>query len=170
LVPGDNEYTRAARAASADFAWPGFAIVHLTGFVRALGADVEAGYTQTLEELVHADLFSDFLDRAEDLQRAGHKDAAAVIAGSTLEEHLRKLATKNGVAVERPDGAPIKADTLNGELRTAGVYNQLELKSVTAWLGVRNSAAHGQYDEYDHPQVASLLQGVVRDFMVRHPA
>ena len=40
---------------------------------------------------------------------------------------------------------------------------------VTAWLALRNDAAHGNYDEYDHKQVAALIQGV-RDFMVRHSA
>ena len=86
-----------------------------------------------------------------------------------LEEHLRKLAAKHGVAAEKSDGAPRKADTLNAELAKAGAYNKLEQKSVTAWLDLRNKAAHGAYDEYDHRQVASLIQSA-RDFMVRHPA
>jgi len=170
VAPGDNEYTRAARdlpPGSKSFA--GFAVLALTGILRALRADVEAGYTQTLEELVHADLFSDFLEMAEELQRGGYKDAAAVIVGSTLEEHLRKLASKNGVAIEKADGAPKKADSMNTELLAAGAYNKLEQKSVTAWLDLRNSAAHGKYDDYNHRQVAALIQGV-RDFMVRLPA
>ena len=124
---------------------------------------------RTLEELVHADLFADFLEMADELQRGGYKDAAAVIAGSTLEEHLRKLAQRYEVAIDKPDGAPKKAATLNDELAGAGAYNKLEQKGVTAWLDLRNSAAHGKYDEYDHRQVASLIQGV-RDFMVRCPA
>jgi hypothetical protein len=104
----------------------------LAGVLRGLRADVGAGYTRTLEELVHADLFSDFLEMADELQRSGYKDAAAVIAGSTLEEHLRKLAEKNGVAIEQPDGAPKKADTLNADLAGAAAYKKLEQKSVTA--------------------------------------
>lgn len=170
IAPGDNSYTRATRdlpKGHMDFA--GFAVIVLAGVLRGLRADVEAGYTQTLEELVHADLFSDFLEMAEELQRSGYKDAAAVLAGSTLEEHLRKLARKNGIAVEKPDGAPKKADTLNADLAGGSVYNKLEQKSVTAWLDLRNSAAHGKYDGYDHRQAASLIQGV-RDFMMRHPA
>ena len=49
------------------------------------------------------------------------------------------------------------------------MYNKLEQKTVTAWLGLRNSAAHGKYDDYDDRQVASFIQGL-RDFMIRHPA
>jgi hypothetical protein len=58
-----------------------------------------------------------------------YKDAAAVIAGSTLEEHLRKLAQKNGVAIEKADGAPKKADALNADLAGAGAYNKLEQRA-----------------------------------------
>jgi hypothetical protein len=136
---------------------------------RAIRADVEAGYTQTLEELVHADVFSDLLEMAAELQRSGYKDAAAVIAGSTLEEHLRKLAAKHAVSIEKPGGGPKKADTLNADLAGSGAYNKLEQKNVTAWLDLRNSAAHGKYDDYDHKQVAGLVQSI-GDFMVRHSA
>ena len=97
-----------------------------------------------------------------------NKDAAAVVVGSVLEEHLRQLAGLHNVAT----GAgpkPKKADAINADLVKAGVYDQLEQKSVTAWLGLRNSAAHGNYDEYDKGQVEALLSGV-REFMIRHPA
>jgi hypothetical protein len=162
-----SDYARAADRT--DKTHHGHAVISLTAVLRALRADVEAGYTHTLEELVHADLFSDFLEMAEELQRGGYKDAAAVIAGSTLEEHLRKLAARTGVAAMTPNGTPKKASGLNDELALQGAYNALEKKSVTAWQALRNDAAHGNYGEYDHKQVAGLIQGV-RDFMVRHPA
>ncbi len=37
---------------------------------------------------------------AEYLLKEGYKDPAAVITGSTLEEHLRKLCIKNGIDIE----------------------------------------------------------------------
>jgi len=42
-------------------------------------------------------------------------------------------------------------------------------KQVTAWLGLRNSAAHAKYDDYGAGQVGALIRDV-RDFMVRHEA
>jgi len=45
----------------------------------------------------------------------------------------------------------------------------LEQKSVTAWLDLRNKAAHGHYDDYDHQQVAALIRDV-REFLIRNPA
>jgi hypothetical protein len=144
-------------------------ISRLVGVLSAFRSDVEAGFTRTVEELIHADVFADFLEMAEELIEKTFKDAAAVIVGSVLEEHLRKLALGAGVPVTDDSGHPINADTINANLTKAIVYNKLEQKSVTAWLGLRNSAAHGHYDDYDLGQVKQLLADI-RAFMIRHPA
>lgn len=106
---------------------------------------------------------------AEELVSKQYKDPAAVIAGSVLEEHLRKLTQRMGLTVEKPDGTPMKADTLNADLCKAGTYNKLEQKSVTAWLDLRNKAAHGDYTAYDQAHVEALIRDV-RAFMTRYPA
>lgn len=141
----------------------------LAGVLRALRLSYARGYLLSINELVHADVFGDFLDMAEHLLEAGYKDPAAVISGSVLEEHLRKLSTKNGVDILRPDAAPKKADALNAELSANDVYSKLDQKNVTAWLDLRNKAAHGHYGEYTKDQVSLMLQSV-RDFAARHPA
>jgi hypothetical protein len=143
-------------------------VLSLSGVLQGLKADIEAGYMQTVEELVHADVFADFIAMAEELVGKNYKDAAAVITGSVLEEHLRKLAGKHGIATQ-VGGKPVKADTLNAELVKASAYNKLTQKSVTAWLDLRNNAAHGHYDEYDRAQVEAMIRDV-RSVMERHPA
>jgi hypothetical protein len=105
---------------------------------------------------------------ADHLTRSGYKDAAAVIGGSTLESHLRELCVKHEVATDVA-GNPKKADVMNADLVKAGAYTKLDQKNVTAWLGLRNDAAHGKYGEYDKGQVALLLSGI-RDFVGRTPA
>jgi hypothetical protein len=145
------------------------AVEPLRGILRALRNDYEAGYLQSVVELVHADVFADFLDMADYLLEQHYKDPAAVVAGSVLEEHLRKLCDKHGIPVVKPDGSPKKADVLNSELTAAGIYSKLDQKSVTAWLDLRNKAAHGKYSEYTQEQVTLMLQGV-RDFASRYPA
>lgn len=143
------------------------------GVAEALRADLKAGYFESLSELVRAELFSDFLEMAQHLLVAGYKDAAAVIAGSSLEAHLRALCKKAGVSSETVnatgDAVPKKASILNADLQSAKVYSQLEHKSVIAWLDLRNKAAHGKYSEYDQPQVHLMISGV-RDFVIRLPA
>jgi hypothetical protein len=169
LTPPGHHYRESAHEQVAqNGATNPYTLAGLIGLLRALRADVESGYMASLVELVHADLFADFLAMADELQRNGFKDAAAVIAGSTLEEHLRKLAQKAGLPITNSEGQPLKASRLNDDLRDV-VYNALEQRSVQAWLDIRNAAAHGEYDQYDHKQVAGLILSV-GDFMTRHSA
>jgi hypothetical protein len=143
-------------------------IPYVLGNLRGLRAAYQAGYLATVAELVHAELFADFLEMAEHLLSEGYKDPAAVVAGSVLEEHLRQLAAKHSIA-DAVGGKPKKADLINSEVAAAGVYTKLDQKSVTAWLDLRNKAAHGKYADYTKEQVELLLQSI-RDFMVRVPA
>ena len=114
-------------------------------------------------------IFPDFLELASYLYSAGYKDAAAVICGSVLEGHLRKLCEKLEIAVTAANGLPKKADALNGDLAVNGVYSTLDQQNVTAWLDLRNHAVRGEYDRYAHDEVALLLEGV-RGLLGRYPA
>jgi hypothetical protein len=119
--------------------------------------------------LIHADLFSDSMEMADYLLSGGYKDPAAVLAGSVLEEGLRKLCQKVGISIQDAKGQPKKASVMNDDLVKAKVYGKLEQKNVTAWLDLRNKAAHGDYTAYDKKQVELFIQGI-RDFFVRYPA
>jgi hypothetical protein len=138
------------------------------GVVKSLLSDIRNGFLKSLEEIIHGDLFADFLEMAEHLTDNGYKDAAAVIAGSTLESHIRQLCAKFALPIAA-GGKPIKADTLNADLVKASAYTKLDQKNVTAWFDLRNNAAHGHYTSYDAKQVSLMIAGI-RDFITRHPA
>jgi len=144
------------------------AIELLVGTVEALKTAYESGYLHEIEELIHADLFSDFLNMGEYLLEEGFKDPAAVIIGGVLEEHLRKLCLKNTIAITVNNRFK-KADTMNADLARSQVYNRLDQKNIIAWLDLRNKAAHGKYNEYTDDQVNLALLGI-RDFIARLPA
>ncbi len=141
--------------------------------VAALQSDLQSGYLVSIQELIHGDLFSDFLEMAEHLLGEGYKDPAAVLVGGVLEEHLRKLCGKNGIAIEYTNAKgklrPKRAETMNTDLVANAVYSKLDQKNITAWLDLRNKAAHGHYSEYTTQQVELLLQSV-RNFLTRLPA
>ena len=143
--------------------------IGLYGSAQALLSDYQNGRLQTAAELIHADLFADYLEMAEYLLKECYKDPAAVIVGSSLEAHLRKLCEKHEIGTTKPGGASLKASAMNDDLKRAGVYDKNEHKQVTAWLGIRNDAAHGDYDKYDSAKVEMLLMGV-RNFISRYPA
>ncbi len=138
------------------------------GVARSLLSDIRNGYLKSLEEIIHGDVFGDFLEMASHLSDTGYKDPAAVLVGSTLEAHLRQLCAKHSIPTDS-GGKPKKADALNSELCAASIYSKLDQKNVTAWLGLRNSAAHGKYSEYDTAQVKLMISSV-QDFITRNPA
>ena len=133
------------------------------GVLRAAKEDYERGYLFNLRQLVNAEVFDDFLGQAEHLLSNGYFQPSAVVAGSVLEDGLRKLCDRNKIAL--PDKP--KLDTMNANLAKAGVYNKLAQKNVTAWADLRNKAAHGQWDQFTRADVEGMLHGV-RHFMSDH--
>ena len=138
------------------------------GILKSIKTEIDNGWLTSLKGLVSAEIFSDFLEMADHLLKENYKDPAAVMIGSVLEEHLRQLCIKHSIPTdEAKSGKPKKADLLNSELAGAGVYNKLDQKNVTAWLDLRNKAAHGKYAEYNHQQVEFMMQ-TVTEFMTRN--
>lgn len=131
------------------------------GILEAAKNEIAGGWLFTVRGVVAAEIFADFLEMAAYLLKKGYKDPAAVVTGSVLEEHLRQLCNKNNISIEK------SADLMNADLSKATVYNKLDQKSVTAWLDLRNKAAHGQYSEYTKDQVEVMLSGVT-DFVTRN--
>jgi hypothetical protein len=145
----------------------------ISNILKALKEDILKGYLKSIGEIIHADMFADFTEMAEHLLEEGYKDPAAVILGSVLEEHVRKLCIKNSVPLDftDPKGSTKvkKFDVLNADLKKAGIYGTLDQQTLTTWYALRNKAAHGHYTEYDKNRVEIMLQSV-RDFITRHPA
>jgi hypothetical protein len=136
----------------------------------AVVAELKGGWLVTARGLLSAEIFADFLEMSAYLLQEKYKDSAAVIIGSVLEEHLRQLCTKHHIpttVTKGPDVVPKKADTMNADLTAANVYNRLDQKNVTAWLDLRNKAAHGKYGEYTQQQVELMYQAVT-EFMARN--
>lgn len=144
-------------------------VARLVPALEALRAEYEGGYMQSFAEIIHGDLFGDFLDMADHYHERSHEVAAAVIAGTVLEEHLRKLAVKHSVLLVDANGKPRLAEPLNHELAKAGAYTVSVQKQVTAWYGVRNTAAHGQLEPKDYGLVGPMVTGV-RSFVNFNPA
>jgi hypothetical protein len=156
-------------SATTDQSYPGNAENGL-GILRVIRGEIAGGWLSTVKGLVTAEVFTDYMEMAEYLLQSSYKDAAGVIAGSTLEAHLRQLCIKNGILVTQPKNGknvPVKADTLNNELTKAEVYNMADQKQVTAWLDLRNKAAHGEYTAYSKEQIEGMVSGVI-NFIARN--
>ncbi|WP_047691297.1 hypothetical protein [Vibrio sp. ZOR0018] len=127
------------------------------GVALTVKHDIENDLIANIKGLLQAEIFANFLEIGEHLLNEGYKDAAAVTIGAVLEDGLRELSKKNGIAVVKPNGAPKTIEPLNTELAQNEVYSKLVQKQVTSFAHIRNKAAHGQYDEYDVSQVQMML-------------
>lgn len=131
----------------------------------------EGGYLFDVQNLIHAEVFSNELDQAVHFLDSKFEVAAAVTAGVVLETTIKKLCSQQTpeINVINPAGKDIKTDTLISELKNAGVYNEAVAKQLRAWMNVRNDAAHGKRKdgEFDDGEVKRMIEGV-SDFVAKH--
>jgi hypothetical protein len=157
LAGSDNDYVKADK---------------ITAIAATLKGALENDHLVQFEELIHGELFSDFLDMAEHLLAEGYKDAAAVIAGGSLESHLRQLCIKYGIAITITKHGATNSKTaspMNDNLVGAKVYPPTQYKLISAFIGFRNDAAHGDYGKYTDGDIQTMIMGI-RVFQGNYPA
>lgn len=138
-------------------------VTQALGVLRAAKDDYEQGFLFDTRNLIEAEVFDDFLEQAEHLSNSGYYQPAAVIAGSVLEDGLRKLCEKQDI----PLPPKPKIDTMNANLAKKGIYNKLMQKRITTLADIRNKAAHGEWDEFSKDDVQDMINQV-RQFMETH--
>lgn len=136
-IAGDNsQYYKDFVAITNLKVYFGKQLILASGVLAALKSDIENNYLQTLSNLIHADVFSNYIEMAEHLLQEGYKDPAAVLLGSTLEAHLRDLCLRNEIEITsvngKGDSIHKKADLINTDLVKANIYSTIQQKQVTA--------------------------------------
>ncbi|OLS20666.1 MAG: hypothetical protein HeimC3_39320 [Candidatus Heimdallarchaeota archaeon LC_3] len=132
------------------------------GVVIALYEEIEAGHMDSIVELSRAETFTNMSDIASELLENNYKDAAAVIIGSTLEIHLKNLCKKADISLSYDNGKPKGPSKLNDELKHENIINSINHKQITAWIAIRNAAAHGSYNAYNIEDIKSMNTDVLR--------
>lgn len=130
----------------------------LEAFLEHVSAGLQAAISPRRQ--VQIEVVSDLLDQANVLleTKGVHPAAPIVLIGATLEEYLRTTLEKEGISIgNRKPGLQAYADTL----RDADLLSKQDCKDITAWAGIRNHAAHGEWEHVKDPERARLmLQGV----------
>lgn len=126
------------------------------GILKGLEEDLKQGFLEKVQDLVVAEVFTDFLDQAEHLLENKYKDPAASLAGAVLENGLKKIAKKNDIPVQERDAI----DSLNQKLSQKQIYNEFKKRSIHAWKEIRNNAAHGEFDKYTENDVKAMIDGI----------
>ena len=130
----------------------------LGGFIRFAEHGLLEGIS--IERKAQIDVVSDFLDQANNMlgSREVHPAAPTVIIGAALEEFLRNWVEEAGLDL---GGQKPSLDSYKNVLREAELITKQDAKDITAWAGLRNHAAHGEWEEVkDKNRIFLMLEGV----------
>jgi hypothetical protein len=139
----------------------------LRSFVEYVDAGLHADVSP--ERKAELNVVSDLLSQSQRLlETAGvHPAAPAVLIGATLEEFLRTWCEAIPLAIgNRKPGIQAYSDVL----READLITKQDSKDLTAWAGVRNHAAHGDWDEVSDPKRIEIMLEGVNLFMRKYGA
>ena len=112
------------------------------------------------ERQAQLDVVSDLLGQANSLLEDAkyHPGAAAILIGACLEEFLRTWVEAESLSIGKSKPG---IDAYSKTLRGADLISKQDVKDITSWAGVRNHAAHGQWEEVsDRKRVQLVLEGV----------
>ena len=125
------------------------------GILTAAKEDYQGGFLTSIRKLVGAEIVGSLLDQAQELLEAGYIGPAAVLTGCILEDHIKNICHEK--QIELPDKP--KLEYMNAQLAKIEYYNKLTQKQITSWADIRNSAAHGNWDQFKENDVSNMING-----------
>lgn len=142
-------------------------------FLRSVRKELARGSLDSLALQIEAAILTDYMTQASGLLAETKEESshipAAVLAGASLERSLRTLCQ----ALEPPEPVTNERDGFLGmgalidALKKRQAFNELQAKQLRAWTAIRNSAAHGKYDEFSRHQVEQMIEGIDA-FLAQH--
>jgi hypothetical protein len=139
----------------------------MLGILRSADSSYRRGLLEPLFTKLEAALAGDYLTQAEELLEEGQRGKcdhvpAAVILGAVFERKLRALCTAQAPPIElqTSNGEPKKVNVLIEELKKAGAYGETRAKDLRWIAGVRNHAAHGEFDKFTRNDVERMRTAV----------
>ena len=143
-------------------------------FLKSIREDLENGFLDDLSLEIEAELSSDYMGQAGLLLKEGvtgkHDHVpAAVLAGAVLEKALKTLCAQltPPEPTKKDNEKPLMLNALIDSLKKRGVFNEIVAKQLRTWASIRNSAAHGEFEEFNKIQVESMVAGI-ESFLVQY--
>jgi hypothetical protein len=136
-------------------------------FLKAISDDFDQGLFDDIGTQIEAEIAADYLGQAKTLVESELREQissapAAVLYGAVLEKCLRSMCEQ--LSPPEPtilnNGKPLTLNPLIDALRKRGAFNELMAKHLRAWADIRNSAAHGRFEEFTTDQVKAMVSGI----------
>lgn len=142
---------------------------NLLEILSAFRSHLEAGLSGqvTPKRQAQIEIVSDFLEQSRILleTKGVHPATPIVLAGATLEEFLRNWLEGDGLSLgSRKPSIDAYAQVLVAEEK----ISKQDHKDITAWAGLRNHAAHGDWAEVSEKQRAAIMLEGINLFMRKY--
>lgn len=141
--------------------WPtrrSFATQVMESFIRYINEGLLD--QKSIVRQAQIDAVSDFLLQAQALltDSSVHPAAPMMLIGAALEQFLRDWIDEENISIgSNKPGLNTYASTL----RTAKMITKQDKKDIDSWAGLRNHAAHGEWEEVsDRRRISNALEGV----------
>lgn len=131
---------------------PREAASRLYAMLFQLRHDFAAGLLTNLESQISAQTFDDLLDHAEAYLGERRRDPAGVLTGVVFEDTIHKLCARHDIPHEG-----VSLEPLLSALASKKIITPLERKECTTAAGLRTSATHARWAEFDDDQVKTVL-------------
>jgi hypothetical protein len=128
-------------------------IAVMVALLRRLQEEIEGGLLTRIENHAIAATFDDFLDHGAEYLKHGRKNEAGVIAGIVFEDTVRRICRVRGVSEKG-----VALDSLIAELVKLDALSQVKAKRARAAGGVRTSAAHARWEEFEAKDVGPVIE------------
>ncbi len=138
----------------------------ITAILESFLSYLQAGLQEEIspERRAQLDVVSDILAQANSLLENPkvHPAAPIVLIGASLEEFLRTWVETEGFTLgNKKPGLESYAKVLKEEK----LITKQDIKDIVSWAGLRNHAAHGEWDEVSDKNRAFLMLEGVNLFM-----
>jgi hypothetical protein len=137
----------------------------ITGTLKNVLAEIDAGLLGSLEKRVTGDVLADFVGLARFiLQERGErgKNVAAVLAAAAFEDTIRRMGATFAGTIGRDD----LQDVIQ-TLKKADVLVRPQLSIAQSYLSFRNHALHADWDKIEVAATHSVL-GFVEQLVIKY--
>ena len=127
-------------------------------FIEYLQSGLATGVSPARQ--AQLDVVSDFLGQSLSLleNQRYHPASAAILIGACLEEFLRTRVEAESLSIGNSKPG---IDAYSKALRSSDMLSKQDVKDITSWAGIRNHAAHGEWEQVsDRNRVRLMLEGV----------
>lgn len=133
----------------------------MLGTLKAARSEWQAGLLREIEYVIAGAAFDDFLDIAARYHASNMKNEAAVLASAVLEDAIRRISAKNGLALGKT------LDPAVDDLIQSGILTPVKGKRIKAYTAIRNKAMHAEWDGFDIRDTGEIIAGV-RELIENH--